>query len=205
VTLGLLLALDAGRSLWARVGYARPVELWQPAASVYADLTWPPGAGLPSDAPVGQRIYAQRCAVCHGPGGRGNGPAAPSLVPRPVDFVRDQFKYKSTAGDQPPTDEDLIRVVSDGLQASAMPYFRDLLTPAEISAVVAHIKELSPAFSGPAPSALAVPPRPRPDAASLARAGSSTPPSGARAATVPTAGGVSGSRTLEAIPSSLET
>src|SRR5262245_2613175 len=30
VTIGLLLALDVGRSLWARVGYARPVEEWQP-------------------------------------------------------------------------------------------------------------------------------------------------------------------------------
>jgi mono/diheme cytochrome c family protein len=168
-TVGLLLALDVGRSLWARVGYARPVAVWQPEARVYADLTWPPGADLPSDVPVGRRIYAQRCAVCHGPDGRGNGPAAPSLVPRPADFVRGQFKYKSTPGGQPPIDDDLVRVVSDGLQASAMPYFRDLLTPVEIRAVVAYVKALSPAFSGPAPAALPVPPRVSPDATSLAR------------------------------------
>jgi mono/diheme cytochrome c family protein len=169
VTVGLLLALDVSRSLWARVGYARPVAVWQPEARVYADLTWPPGADLPSDAPVGRKIYAQRCAVCHGPDGRGNGPAAPSLVPRPVDFVRGHFKYKSTPGDQPPTDDDLIRVVSDGLQASAMPYFRDLLTAVEIRAVVAYIKALSPAFSGPAPAAIPVSPRVPLDATSLAR------------------------------------
>jgi mono/diheme cytochrome c family protein len=169
VTIGALLALDVGRSLWARVGYARPVEVWQPEARVYADLTWPPGADLPGDAPVGRRIYAQRCAVCHGPDGRGNGPAAPSLVPRPVDFVRGQFKYKSTPGDQPPTDDDLVRVVSNGLQASAMPYFRDLLTPAEIRAVVAYLKGLSPAVAGAAPSAVPAPPRVPPAATSLAR------------------------------------
>lgn len=166
---GLLLALDVGRSLWARVGYARPVEVWQPEARVYADLTWPPGVDLPADAPVGWRIYARRCAVCHGPDGRGNGPAAPSLIPRPVDFVRGQYKYKSTAGDQPPTDDDLVRVVSDGLQASAMPYFGDLLTPVEIRAVVAYVKGLSAAFSGPAPAAIPVPPRIPPDATSLVR------------------------------------
>ncbi|MGH7753909.1 MAG: c-type cytochrome, partial [Gemmatimonadales bacterium] len=156
---GLLLALDVGRSLWARLGYARPIEMWQPKASVYADLTWPPGADLPAHAPLGQRIYAQRCAVCHGPDGRGNGPAAPSLIPRPVDFVRGQFKYKSTPGHRPPTDEDLVRVVTDGLQASAMPYFRDLLTPVEIRAVVSYVKGLSLVFSGPAPAAIPVPPR----------------------------------------------
>jgi mono/diheme cytochrome c family protein len=169
VSVALLLVLDVGRSLWARVGYARPVEGWQPEARVYADLIWPPGADLPADASVGRRIYAQRCAVCHGPDGQGNGPAAPSLIPHPVDFVRGQFKYKSTPGDQPPTDEDLVRVVSDGLQASAMPYFRDLLTPVEIRAVVAYVKGLSAAFSGPAPSAIPVPPRVPPDATSLAR------------------------------------
>jgi mono/diheme cytochrome c family protein len=169
VTVCLLLALDVGRSLWARVGYARPVEVWQPEARVYADLTWPPGADLPVDAPIGRRVFAQRCAVCHGPDGRGNGPAAPSLIPRPVDFRRGQFKYKSTPGDQPPTDEDLVRVVSDGLQASAMPYFRDLLTPVEIRSVVAYVKGLSGAFSGPAPAAIPMPPRVPPDAPSLAR------------------------------------
>jgi mono/diheme cytochrome c family protein len=67
--------LDLGRSVYARLGYARPMEIWQPVPTVYADLTWPPGADLPPDAPRGQRLYAQRCAVCHTPDGRGNGPA----------------------------------------------------------------------------------------------------------------------------------
>jgi hypothetical protein len=57
-------------------------------------------------------------------------------------FVRGQFKYKSTSGDLPPTDTDLVRVVTHGLQASAMPYFGDLLTPAEIQAVVGYVKGL---------------------------------------------------------------
>jgi mono/diheme cytochrome c family protein len=92
VAVSLLLVLDVGRSLWARLGYARPIELWQPEARVYADLRWPPGVDLPADAPLGQRVYAQRCAVCHGPDGRGNGPAAPSRGPRAVDDARGPFK-----------------------------------------------------------------------------------------------------------------
>src|SRR5262249_8371441 len=102
---------------------ATPVSVWQPAD--YADLTWPPGTDLPPNAPVGARVYAQRCAVCHGPDGRGNGPAAPSLVPRPRDFTLGLFKYKSTPAGQPPNDNDLRQVVANGLQASAMPYFHD--------------------------------------------------------------------------------
>jgi mono/diheme cytochrome c family protein len=169
LALGLLLVLDLGRSLYAQLGYARPTEIWRPAPTVYADLTWPPGADLPPDAPLGQRIYAQRCAVCHGPDGRGNGPAAPSLIPRPRDFTLGQYNYKSTAVGQPPSDDDLIHVVSNGLQASAMPYWHDLLSEGEIREVVAYIKRLSPVFDGPPPEPLVVPPGVPPDAASIAR------------------------------------
>lgn len=124
VTLGLLLLLDLGRSIYARVGYSQPFENWQPDPTVYAELTWPPGADLPADTPTSKRVFAQRCAVCHGPDGRGNGPAAPSLVPRPRDFTHGRFKYKSTPPGQPPSDADLIRTVSTGLRAARCPIGR---------------------------------------------------------------------------------
>src|SRR4249919_1899607 len=92
-----LLALDVGRSIWARVALALPSAEYRPDPALYADLTWPPGAHLNRDMPVGKRVFAQRCAVCHGPDGRGNGPAAPSRSPRPRDFSSGVFKYKSTA------------------------------------------------------------------------------------------------------------
>lgn len=169
LTFGLLFLLDVTRSLYARIGYADPIELWQPDRARYADLVWPPGTDVPSETPLGPRIYATRCAVCHGPDGRGNGPASPSLIPHPRDFTKGQFKYRSTAPGQPPTDEDLIRVVTNGLTASAMPYWGDLLTAAEIRAVVDHVKSLSPVFTQPIPTPLSIPPRPKPDSDSVAR------------------------------------
>jgi mono/diheme cytochrome c family protein len=168
-TIVLLLVLDIGRSINARVVYATPSEQWQPDPAAYADLTWPPGADVSAAAPVGARVYAQRCAVCHGPDGRGNGPAAPSLIPRPRDLTLGLFKYKSTPPGEPPTDEDLEQVVSNGLSASAMPYFRDLLTEAEIRAVVGRVKEFSHVFSGAPPRSITVPPPPVATAASIDR------------------------------------
>jgi len=165
----LLAVLDAGRSFNARMGYAKPAEVWQPDPGVYADLTWPPGADLSPAAPAGARVYAQRCAVCHGPDGRGNGPAAPSLVPRPRDFSLGLFKYKSTLPEEPPTDADLTHVVADGLPASAMPYFSDVLSAADIDAVVGHVKELSPVFRAARSAPIPIPPRPPVSAASVDR------------------------------------
>ena len=148
ITVLLLLLLDVGRSIHARRQYAAPSEVWQPDASANSDLTWPPGQNIHSNAPPGARVYARWCAVCHGPDGRGNGPAAPSLIPRPRDFTLGLYKYKSTRSGQPPTDQDLIRTVKNGLPGSAMPYFHDLLDDAEIQAVVSHIKQFSNTFTG---------------------------------------------------------
>jgi mono/diheme cytochrome c family protein len=164
-----LLMLDLCRSLYARVGHASPIELWQPPAEQYANLAWPPGSDAPETAPPGRQLFVRWCATCHGPDGRGNGPAAPSLIPRPRDFTRGLFKYKSTPAAQPPTDDDLVRVVTDGLQASAMPYFRDLLSVDDIREVVGYVKTLSPAFATGAPQPIGIPARVPADATSLAR------------------------------------
>jgi len=168
-TLGALAVLDLGRSIYAHVGYADPVELWQPDPKRYADIAWPPGADLPPNTPRGALIYRQHCAVCHGPDGRGNGPAAPSLIPRPRDFASGQFKYKSTPTAEPPSDVDLVRVVSRGLDASAMPYFHDLLPDADLREVVQYIKHFSIVFDGGAPHSLAIPRRIAVSADSIAR------------------------------------
>ena len=40
------------------------------------------------EAPEGQVLFAENCAQCHGPSGRGNGPWAASLNPRPADLTQ---------------------------------------------------------------------------------------------------------------------
>jgi mono/diheme cytochrome c family protein len=167
VAIGILLILDAGRSLYARFGYASPAEHWQEAP--YEAMAWPPGADLPSGSPLGERVYIERCAICHGPKGRGDGPAAPSMIPRPRDFTQGAYKYTSTADGEIPTDADLIRVVKNGLQASGMPYWGDILGDEEIVAVVHYIKGFSTRFDRPDPRPITVPPRVAPSEASIAR------------------------------------
>ena len=38
--------------------------------------------------PEGAALYADNCAICHGPGGRGDGPLAAGLDPAPADLTR---------------------------------------------------------------------------------------------------------------------
>ncbi len=164
----VLLLLDLGRTILVRQAMVEPVSRWSPDPKRYADLPWPPAAGAPQGATAAERIYFAHCAVCHGPDGRGNGPAAPSMIPRPRDFTEGAYKYKSTPAGAPPSDDDLTATIAEGLAASGMPGWKDILTPGEIRGLAGVVKAMSPAFAQSQPP-VAVPPRPAPTEASLAR------------------------------------
>jgi len=72
----------------------------------------------------GSRVYAYRCAQCHGSSGGGDGPAATYLYPLPRDYRRGIFKFTSTPYGSPPRREDLIRTVMRGIRGTAMPSFK---------------------------------------------------------------------------------
>lgn len=90
----------------------------------------------------GKMVYQKECSVCHGSEGRGDGPAAYLLFPKPRDFTTGLFKIRSTPSGQMPTDQDLFRTISQGMPGSAMPGFTRL-SEGERWALVAYIKALS--------------------------------------------------------------
>lgn len=98
-------------------------------------------SGIPQRSPIppteqslraGSRLYRAHCAVCHGPEGRGDGPAAPSLVPRPADLRR-----MARA-----TDAAVYIRITEGLAGTAMPAFRNVLTEEERWHVVNYVRTL---------------------------------------------------------------
>ncbi len=63
----------------------------------------------------GSRTYARRCAGCHGTKGNGDGPVARFFGDeRPRNFLRGEYRFKSTPAGNPPTDEDLYRTIRAG-------------------------------------------------------------------------------------------
>src|SRR3990172_4367256 len=99
-----------------------------------------------ASAEVGQIVYERWCGGGHGEKGDGNGPAARYLTPKPRDFTLGVFKYKSTAGESPPSDEDLERIVAEGMAGTSMPGWKDVLNDAERRDVIAFIKKFSDIF-----------------------------------------------------------
>jgi high-affinity iron transporter len=76
-----------------------------------APETWP-------NLKTGARLFAQNCVSCHGPQGRGDGPAAAALNPRPANLTADSMASKS-----PFREFNVIRV---GVPGTAMAPFNSL-------------------------------------------------------------------------------
>ena len=87
-------------------------------------------------------LYREHCVHCHGITGDGAGPTAATLGPYPRDFRLGKFKFKSTPLRRPPTDNDLVRVLKNGIPGTAMPAF-SVLSEEDLLALVDYVKYLS--------------------------------------------------------------
>jgi mono/diheme cytochrome c family protein len=87
-------------------------------------------------------LYREHCGHCHGVTGDGLGPTAAFLNPYPRDYRPGVFKFKSTERADKPTDQDLVRILHNGIVGTSMPSFA-LLSDLEIDALVEYVKYLS--------------------------------------------------------------
>ena len=106
-------------------------------------------------AAPGKAVYEKWCAGCHGDNGDGFGEAAAFMLPRPRDFTRGDYQVRTTASGELPTDADIRRIVDDGMPGTAMPGWRERLTPSERADVVAYLKGFSRFFEGASPEPIA--------------------------------------------------
>jgi cytochrome c oxidase cbb3-type subunit 2 len=97
-------------------------------------------------------LYDRHCAVCHGPTGRGDGPAAGLLAPRPRDFTAGAYKFRSTPAGTLPARDDVIATIRRGLPGTSMPGYVALLDPAEIERLAQFVLSLAPRTSKDAPA-----------------------------------------------------
>jgi DMSO reductase family type II enzyme heme b subunit len=137
------------------------------SGSIVAALSWAEAATPEPDAAAGQAAYRQSCARCHGAEGKGDGPDAVRLYPKPRDLTSGVFKFRSTASGTAPTDEDLFQTITNGLPSAGMPDWKHLDESVRWQ-LVAYVKGLSSVFhdSPPEPVSLGTDPgRARADAA----------------------------------------
>ncbi|MFQ5688103.1 MAG: ethylbenzene dehydrogenase-related protein [Candidatus Scalindua sp.] len=125
------------------------VDIYAQATQRFRTYTHDVSGQIPEteDAIVaGKMIYEKRCYYCHGLKGDGNGPAAPRLDQKPRNFTRNEFKIRSTELGTLPTDEDLFRIITSGVEGTAMPFWNNLSNE-ERWQVIYYIKTFNSDFS----------------------------------------------------------
>ncbi len=95
-----------------------------------ARLARNPVAPVPAQIANGRQIYEQNCAGCHGLSGKGDGPEAARLSPKPADLTVHVPMH---------TDGELFYWISNGIPTTAMPAWQASLTDIQRWQVVVFI------------------------------------------------------------------
>jgi len=109
------------------------------APSEYANLT-NPFAGDHEATEAGAEIYDVNCATCHGPEGKGDGPAAAGLDPQPASLADAHMMEEMNDGAL------YWRVSEGGMMDpfnSVMPAWKETLSDDEIWQVITYIREFA--------------------------------------------------------------
>jgi mono/diheme cytochrome c family protein len=113
----------------------------------------------------GDALFSQNCALCHGAGGRGDGPGAASLTRAPADLT--------TGHAIPHSDDDYAYWIENGIEGTDMPAFGQELEDGQIRDVITYIRSLQRtallARDAPGPDECTVAPRTLDDFETLAQ------------------------------------
>ncbi len=108
-------------------------------------------AADPKTIELGKKVYESRCIICHGE--KGDGKGLVGIIHRfekkgmvwtiyPRDFTTGVFRFRTTPTGCLPTNEDLLRVVTNGIPRAYMPSHEDVPLN-ERKAVIEYIKTFS--------------------------------------------------------------
>ena len=105
-------------------------------AATPANATVPANASTPAvaQAKSGKDLYTVNCMTCHKDSGKGGKVTVDGRTMEPDDLTSAKMKAK--------TDDKIYGYVADGIEDEGMPAFKSKMSPDEIKAVVAHIREL---------------------------------------------------------------
>ncbi len=113
-----------------------------PVVPAFAHLQPDPVRPVPAQIAAGRQVFLQNCATCHGVDGKGDGPAAANLNPKPADLTVHAPLH---------TEGDLYWWVTHGISGTAMPAWDSTLTDLQRWQVVTFVKNTFGANSTPTP------------------------------------------------------
>lgn len=92
-----------------------------------------------ADVEQGKKLYGQFCASCHGQSGKGDGPAAAALNPKPRDHTNKEYMSQMS-------DEEMLNVIKNGGasvgKSPLMPPWGASIKDEQVKDIIAYIRTL---------------------------------------------------------------
>jgi len=86
------------------------------------------------DPAKGKALYEKHCVACHGPQGKGDGPAGKVIKPPAADFTSAASKKKSEG--------DLLQTIENGKPGTAMVPWKTQLSQPELNDLIGYVMTL---------------------------------------------------------------
>ncbi len=130
-----IVVIDKGVDLGENVRDPKAESEQQKAPQLDIDKVAEPWVSTPEIVAYGEKFYKTNCALCHGPEGKGDGPAGKALKPPPRNLV--EGKWTQGGGDIAH-----FKVIANGIPGSSMASFGHFKT-ADRWAVVHYIESIT--------------------------------------------------------------
>lgn len=114
------------------VGYTVAPNL--PTAPIWTRFATDPLPDAPERIAAGRETYQAKCAICHGPRGRGDGPAALTMLPKPFDLTVHVPLH-------PPGET--FYFISEGIPGTQMPAWKEQLSESERWQLLRYLEALA--------------------------------------------------------------
>ncbi len=123
-------------------------ETWQVIMFIFENVKHPTVPNPPSVPSVkrGKLVYMEKCVFCHAEDGSGKGVSAFYSSPRPRNFIKGQYKFRTTPFGKIPTDNDLYQMLVRGMPGTTMPSWKHF-TEVDLNSLVLYLKTLSTKFA----------------------------------------------------------
>ena len=123
-------------------------ETWKVILFIFENVKHPTVANPPAQpsAERGKLVYMEKCVFCHAEDGSGKGVSAFYSSPRPRNFIKGQYKFRTTPFGKIPTDDDLYQMLIRGMPGTTMPSWKHF-PEVDLKSLVLYLKTLSKKFA----------------------------------------------------------
>ncbi|MEE8260525.1 MAG: c-type cytochrome [Nitrospinaceae bacterium] len=123
-------------------------ETWQVILFIFENVKHPTVPNPPTEPSVerGKLVYTEKCIFCHAEDGSGKGVSAFYSSPRPRNFIKGQYKFRTTPFGKIPTDADLYKMLIRGMPGTTMPSWKHF-PEVDLKSLVLYLKTLSKKFA----------------------------------------------------------